>query len=433
MYRTIKLRIYPNASQREIIDKTLRGCNFVWNKYIEFNNKRYENKEPFITAYMFSNILTILKKTDDQYYWLNGINNAALQHAVQHCHKAYKRYFRNETKHPRFKSKKKCNRFNSYFFTTRNRGFSLYEDNPLKPNIIKIPTLHNIRCPRKNTLPSQSIISSGRIIKEKSGKYYAMFRYNYNPSRDQKPYSPGIGIDLGIETYATIYYEDHRNPYQHPSYLDHDRYKEIDARIVNFQRIINKKAEINYGRLVHAYMDTHQGEEPSDSYKNHLLSKSFDSGNIRKIRKKIIRLFEKRTNYANNEIFQLVNKLVITKPKYITIENLEVNRMLSNEYENVLYGRHTLHDHIQKSKWFMFKVQLMNKCSEHDIPLRVANVRYPSSKICSNCGRYHKYFSLDMRTFVCQECGLKMHRDINAAKNLCFLETYEFLKPASAI
>jgi putative transposase len=43
---------------------------------------------------------------------------------------------------------------------------------------------------------------------------------------------------------------------------------------------------------------------------------------------------------------------------------------------------------------------------------------YPSSKTCSACGTVKATLSLAERTFRCDNCGLILDRDINAAVNL---------------
>ena len=53
----------------------------------------------------------------------------------------------------------------------------------------------------------------------------------------------------------------------------------------------------------------------------------------------------------------------------------------------------------------------------------------PSSKTCSGCGWYHADLQLADRVFVCQECGLVIDRDLNAARNLerlASLELFEY-------
>lgn len=68
MIKSIKLRIYPNKTQLEIINKNLDACRFVKNKYLEYNINSYDNGKGFIGAYKFISIITELKKEDDDKY-----------------------------------------------------------------------------------------------------------------------------------------------------------------------------------------------------------------------------------------------------------------------------------------------------------------------------------------------------------------------------
>ena len=47
-----------------------------------------------------------------------------------------------------------------------------------------------------------------------------------------------------------------------------------------------------------------------------------------------------------------------------------------------------------------------------------------TSKICSRCGNIKNKLSLSQRTYICENCGLTINRDINAALNiLCLGQT----------
>jgi putative transposase len=43
---------------------------------------------------------------------------------------------------------------------------------------------------------------------------------------------------------------------------------------------------------------------------------------------------------------------------------------------------------------------------------------YPSSQICSSCGHKDGKKSLDIREWICSNCGIKHDRDLNAANNI---------------
>jgi putative transposase len=53
--------------------------------------------------------------------------------------------------------------------------------------------------------------------------------------------------------------------------------------------------------------------------------------------------------------------------------------------------------------------------------LVVADRWFPSSRTCSACGTVKAKLSLAERTFRCDDCGLVLDRDVNAARNLLHL------------
>ena len=56
--------------------------------------------------------------------------------------------------------------------------------------------------------------------------------------------------------------------------------------------------------------------------------------------------------------------------------------------------------------------------------LVVADRFYPSTKTCSTCGWVKAKLTLAERTFTCEACGLRIDRDLNAARNLAKLAQY---------
>jgi putative transposase len=61
------------------------------------------------------------------------------------------------------------------------------------------------------------------------------------------------------------------------------------------------------------------------------------------------------------------------------------------------------------------------KTKWHGSTLVEADRYYPSSKLCSGCGRRKPNLSLADRTYACDRCGLVTDRDLNAAINLARL------------
>ena len=62
--------------------------------------------------------------------------------------------------------------------------------------------------------------------------------------------------------------------------------------------------------------------------------------------------------------------------------------------------------------------QLEYKAAWQGVQLVTIDRFYPSSKTCSACGYIKPALSLGERTFICEECGTVLDRDLNAAINL---------------
>lgn len=254
MHKCCKIRIYPNQTQIGIIQRNLNGCRFVYNLYLEYNHRIYDTEGLFLSGYDFSKILTQLKKNDEKYFWLKEISSKAMKDAIMTAEKAYKRFFAKIGGYPKFRSKKR-NPIHSFFFVKDNIKF--YCNRKDKKNKIQLPILGEVCITEKDYLPDKSLVTSGRVIYV-NNKYYVVFIYSIEPEI-YVPHSPGIGLDLGIKSYATCYREDSKC-WSYQSYLKYKRYIELEEKITDIQRIISKKSEFNYGRLLNEYFDNHHNE-----------------------------------------------------------------------------------------------------------------------------------------------------------------------------
>jgi putative transposase len=408
--KSIKLRIYPNKTQLKIINDTLGACNFVKNKFLAYNLKNRDEGRKFTDGYKFSKIINKLKKEDDKYSWLDDISSKSIKDAIMSKEKAYKAFFKNNKGFPRFKSRKRINK-ESYFFIKDNIHY-------IGKNIIKLPILKKVRITNSKDLPDKGSITSGRIIRHYD-KYYVMFIYNdeYNDNKDIIKNNIKLGIDLGIKEYAILY--DGYNYFHFKHFKELISYNKLNGRLDKLQKVVSKKAEYNYGKLLNLYLDKYH-KEPSEIEKNKMKGKSYNSSKIRKVFNKINKIRVKLTNIKDNFIKQLVNYLTaIVKPKKINIEDLDISRMIRDKDTS-----HSLHRYTAESCFYKFRIHLINKCKEYDIKIRLVNTYYPSTQICSKCGKKNK-LKLEDRTFVCKKCGMTMDRDENAAINIYNCKYYE--------
>ena len=414
MIRTNKIQCFPNQTQKETIYKTLGACRWIYNQYLGYNLKIYDEGKPFVSGYKFSVMLTQLKKTSDEYKWLNGISQKAVNMSFLDAEKAFKSFFKKKTGFPKFKSKKSP--VQSYYLypvecKTKHKK--------IKHNKIKLPRLGWMRIRENDYVPKAHILHA-RLVVSNVGKFYITLTYDdKNDIPKKKPKSPAIGIDVGIKNYMSIYSANGEN-LQIESLVNCDYVKRLNEKKVKLERILSNKAEINYGKLLNAFLDKHK-REPNEFEKKIIRKESYGSAQINKVRLKINRINKKISDFKTDRINKLVNALVKTKPKYITIENLSVKEMVSKTRDD---HKKSLSRYIMDSKFYYLFQRIIWKCKVYGVELRIANKYFASSKKCSECGHKKKDLTLDDRVYVCDDCGLEIDRDLNAAINLLNTDDY---------
>ena len=68
MIHTEKIRIYPNKSQRILIDKILWHCKCTYNKLLEIHNEMWLTKKKTLSRYDYNNLSKAFEKPDCPIY-----------------------------------------------------------------------------------------------------------------------------------------------------------------------------------------------------------------------------------------------------------------------------------------------------------------------------------------------------------------------------
>jgi putative transposase len=133
--------------------------------------------------------------------------------------------------------------------------------------------------------------------------------------------------------------------------------------------------------------------------------------NRKKAVRKLAKLHRQIKNQRSNTLHQVTTRLAKTK-SVLVIEDLYVSGMLKN---------HRLAQAIGDVGFYEFKRQMLYKASWYGSRVVLADRWEPSSKRCSGCGWLDADLTLSDRTFHCEQCGLVLDRDLNAAINLAKL------------
>ena len=368
MYRSIKIRLYPNKEQEQAINQSLGCYRFVYNYMLDLKQKEYKDNNN-LSLYDLQKYFYGTLRKNKEYFWLKEQNTKVMQQAIRHMITAYDRFFKLHTGFPKFKSKKDKQSVLFPIGTISKKN--IFKER--KITLIKSLKDIKFRCSDlylKRLQTYKDKIRNATISKTKSGKYFLSILMDIPQDEYVKFKQSGksVGIDLGVKDF--IITSDGKK-FKNKHFL-----KKQENKIRKLQRQLSRKVK--------------------------------GSNNRNKARIKLAKVFEHITNKKENYIHSVVNELLI---KYDTIfmEDLNASGMLKN---------HKLSKAIQEVGFFQFKMILQNKALTNNKEAILIDRYYPSSKTCSCCDYKNKDLKLSDRFWTCPECNMKHDRDINAAMNI---------------
>ena len=378
MIKSIKVRLNPNNKQ---LTKLLQyaGCaRFAYNWAISREQDNYKQGSKFLSDSELRKEFTQLKK-QSEYQWLNEVSNNVTKQAIKDACNTYKKFFKGQCKYPKFKSKKHStpsfyqDNIKIQFTDTHVKveGFSMSKkQNKQKLNWIKL-------C-EKGRIPTDCKYMNPRFTYD--GLYWYVSVGIEEDDNTTLPSNEGIGIDLGIKDLAIC---SDRNTYKNINKTQ--TVKKLEKRKRRLQRSISRRYEKNKKGV--SYCKT---------------------SNIIKRENELLKLNHRLTNIRQNYLHQTTSEIVKRESSFICIEDLNVSGMMKNKH---------LSKAVQQQGFREFRRQIEYKSAWNNIPVIIADRFFPSSKLCSCCGKIKKDLKLSDRIYKC-ECGNIIDRDYQAALNL---------------
>lgn len=232
MLKSYSTEINPTFEQKQIINKTIGVCRFVYNLYISHNKEIYQKENRFVKGYEFSKWLNneFIPNNSD-YLWIKDVSSKSVKQSIMNAETAFRRFFKKQSRFPKFKKKKESG-VKMYFVKTNAESLIRCERHR-----IKVPTLGWVKIKEKGYLPTNKIIKSG-TVSYKAGRYYiSVLIEEFEPIKQQLN-NFGIGIDLGIKDFAVC-----SNGITYKNINKTEYVKELEKKLKREQRKLSRKYE----------------------------------------------------------------------------------------------------------------------------------------------------------------------------------------------
>lgn len=358
MTKTHKIKLYPNKSQEVLLRKSCGVARFSYNWALSKWKELYESGEK-PNAYSLIKLQNSVKKTEWPFFL--EVTKSSPQYAIHNLERAFKRFFKGDAKYPKYK--KKGNR-DSFVAVENQRAFSQRDYK------IHIPRIGKIKC-------AENLRFSGKVnhvvVKRIANMWFAIISVEVPESTSTLKQSMGdnqaiVGVDLGIKTMITL--------------SDGTTFPNPKALRKNVKRI---------SRLQRRHDRKQKGSNNQKKQKIRVARMHFRIGCIRK----------NAIDQATTAIVHKYDRIVIED---LNVREMSKNRKISQAILDVSFAEIT--------RQLSYKAQWLGK------EIVKADRFYASSKICSCCGNKKEQLSLSERRYKCENCGLEIDRDLNAAKNL---------------
>ena len=354
MIKAYKYRLYPTKNQTVKLVLQLNAHRFLYNSALEQRKLCYQHQNKSINYYEQAKSLKEIK-TWGQF---TDCNFSSLQQTLKKLDKSFQSFFRRVKTDEKagYPRFKAADRFNTIAYGSIGDGCQI------KNERLHLQGVGHIKVKWHRVIDGDIKTLS---ITRRNDKWYVSFAVEYEPLNLPKT-GNSIGIDVGLNSFLTT-----SEGYQieAPEY-----YRNAERKLIKAQRVLSRRKK--------------------------------GSNRRKKARKLVANQHEKTANQRLNFCHKVANELVKENDS-IAVEALNIKNMVKNRH---------LAKSITDASWGMFLLILKSKAENAGREYQAVNPHGTSQK-CSSCGSVVKK-SLAVRVHKCPSCGLKLDRDINAAKNI---------------
>jgi len=358
MLLTFKYRLWTNRNQERELGIMLETHRRLYNACLEQRKVAYESEQRNV-RYTEQSAWFKQQRADNPYF--ARINFSSAQATLRRLDKAFQAFFRRvksgeKPGYPRFKGQ---DRFSSIEYPSHGDGIRFFG------NRLRLQHVGTVRVNQHRPLTENAQIRTITVTTD-AEKWYVEVCCLLPDVAVERSDRPAVGLDVGIESFLTT---SDGEFLPNPGYL---------------------KTELPELRRA----------------QRSLCRKKKGGANRRKTKKQVSRLHaqvrNKRNDHRHKTALSFIRRFGFIAVESLNIQGMVRNRRLSRAISDVAWGG--------------FVAALRHKAESAGVEVVEVNPA-GTSQNCSGCGQIVPK-KLSERKHLCPHCGLFLHRDVNAARNI---------------
>ena len=364
--KAVKVRLYPNAEQRQIIASQIGAVRYVYNRTLALRIFAYKKFGLKLGKFTLINHITKLKNREKT-SWLKDADSQALQQSVANMDSAYQHFFKGGG-FPKFKSRHHS-----------RQSFQYPQRVKIEDNKIYLPKVGWVKCKGLRSDVNGKIKTV--TVSFEAYQYHASILFD-SGEKTIEPNTNGkvVGIDVGV---SLVVADSNGNSVKPLELL-----RELSKLRKCAQQLSRKK----------------KGSKNRAKAKAKIAKQNLRIANMRKDF-----LHKLSHSYSENQTVVVEDLKIknMTKATKGTVEKPSKNAKAKRGLNRV----------ITQQSWGMFFELLEYKLKANGGELIKVNPQF-TSQICNECGHTSKENRQSQSKFVCTSCGYTANADINASKNI---------------
>ena len=368
MIRSYRFPLRPTKAQSRDLGTMLSAHRFLWNRCLSMRQLAWD----FKCSVTYSEQSSWFKTERGTNNWFRAMEFTSAQATMRRLDRSFKAFFAGckgtgpKRGHPKFK---RPDELDSVEFPKVGSGIQLSKD----LRRAKIRWVGRVRLHAYRDIKGE--VRTLRIKREGT-KWFLIVCCDVGEPVGEPSLNPAVGIDVGLESFATL---SNGEQVPNPRFL-----KAALPALRRASRTLERRTKRDKDRRVFGRQSRRRDRAKAALRRIHGKVRNQRSDFVHKVSRDLVRRFGT-----------------------IAVERLQISNML---------GSHRLARSISDAAWRRCLEATRYKSEESLVAFAEVDPR-GTSQLCSGCGlKVPK--GLSVRLHQCPHCGLVLHRDVNAARNI---------------